>query len=138
MPNAYEVLVDTDAFVGFVLPDDTHHVEASRLFAQFAAEQRRIVATSWVIAETATVLSHLDGQERARWFLQQVKAIHLPTIHITEDLQSVAEGVFIAQDKKGTSMVDCGNVAVMRQFRIPMILSFDGFYFKKFQLQQAV
>jgi predicted nucleic acid-binding protein len=102
------------------------------IFFQFRQDQKRLITTSFVFAEIATVLSNCDGQNLARHFLSAVRSGAIPIIFICEALQESAEQVFITQEKKHTSMVDCANVVVMHQFYIPTIWSFDSFYFKKF------
>lgn len=133
----FQVLVDSDAFVGWLLPKDAHFQQASAIFGQLAKQQAHLVTTSWVKAETATVLSHKAGQGLARAFLEKMKRLHFPTIHITEELQSAATDLFIAQEQRGTSMTDCGNVVVMKRLGIPMIFSFDRIYTKQFGLETA-
>jgi predicted nucleic acid-binding protein len=130
----FHVLVDSDAFVGWYLPADAHFRLVTALFTQLDEENRSLVTTSWVVAETATVLSHRVGQENARQFLDMVINTPFPVIHITEELQAETIKVFLEQKTKNTSMVDCANVVVMRRFDIPSILSFDKFYHKRFNL----
>jgi len=87
--------------------------------------------------ETATVLSHRGGQSLAHRFLTVMERNFLPIIQVDEKLQTKAIEIFKAQTKKGTSMVDCANVAVSRRFQIPDIFSFDKVYPKKFHLPLA-
>jgi predicted nucleic acid-binding protein len=126
--HEFHVLLDSDAFVAIYLPDDANHDRAMNIFATIQHAEQNMVTTSWVIAETATVLSNRDGQEKARAFLQMIADVHFDSIHITEDFQQEATTLFISQQKKRTSMVDCGNAVVMHRFAIPTIFSFDAFY----------
>jgi predicted nucleic acid-binding protein len=126
--TSYDVLVDSDAFVAWSMPDDYFHQTVQAVFERLARDQARLVTTSWVIAETATVLSHRSGQTAARLFLERLASLNFPVVHITEALQNDATGVFKAQSARGVSMVDCGNVAVMQRFAVSEILSFDRFY----------
>lgn len=129
------ILVDSDAFVGLFYEKDAHHQEATALFADLEAKSRSIVVTSFVITETATVLSHRKDQTVARAFLKWVETV--PTIYITEELQREALDFFKKQTLKGTSVIDCANAVVMTRFHIPQILGFDGIYTKKWGLQRA-
>lgn len=133
----FDVLVDSDAFVGLFFPDDAHHQTCFRLFKQFAKQKLRLVATSYTVAETVTVLSRQSGQATARAFLDYIDSGVLPVIHIDPALQNLAISIFRQQDNKSTSLFDCANVAVMRNLRIPRILSFDRVYAKKFALMTA-
>lgn len=131
----YDALIDSDAFVGLIWTGDLLHTEAVALFDEARQQGLRLVTTSLVVAETATVLSHRSGAEAAQAFLSQVTKI--PTIHITEDLQSASLRFFAEQSHKGVSVVDCSNIVVMRHFGIGRIVSFDGFYRRHLGLKPA-
>src|SRR5260221_10957757 len=88
--SRFDVLIDSDAFVGRYFPKDAHFQAASKFFETLEKKSSRIVTTSMVVAETATVLSHRQGQDLARTFLRAVQASRLPVIHIDEKLQSQA------------------------------------------------
>jgi predicted nucleic acid-binding protein len=130
-----EVLIDSDAFIGRYYPDDAHNKRASKLFRELKEQSSRAITTSMVIAETATVLSHKVGQDKARHFLQTIKVSKLPVIHIDENLQEQAIEIFQSQQSRGTSMTDCANVAVVKFFEIPNIFGFDKFYAKQFGIK---
>lgn len=124
----FDVLIDSDAFVAGILPKDSLHDPATSLWEKIKQAGKQVVATSWVILETATVLSYRDGQALARQFLEQTEQSGLPIIHMTEALQQEATHLFVSQHQRSTSMIDCGNVIVMRRLQIPEIFSFDKFY----------
>jgi predicted nucleic acid-binding protein len=52
-------------------------------------------------------------------------------------LEQEALAIFEQQTKKGTSVTDFANVAVVRQFDIATIFSFDRVYPQKFGLKLA-
>jgi predicted nucleic acid-binding protein len=133
--HSFDVLVDSDALVGWFWAADIHHSKATEIFHNLEIANRQLVLTSFVVAETATVLSHRSGQPIARIFLEHIERSHIPVIHITEPLQTAALQLFKAQTKKGTSLTDCANVVVARQFAIPRMFSFDEVYPKKFDLE---
>jgi predicted nucleic acid-binding protein len=125
----YHVLVDTDAFVGRFYPQDAHHTRCQTMFAELRAGRKRLVTTSLVVLETATVLSYRTNQAAAGRFLEGfVRAGKIDVIHVSQELQEEAIDLFLQQTKKGTSVVDCSNVVVMRRYHIPTIFSFDRFY----------
>jgi predicted nucleic acid-binding protein len=130
MTSHFDVLVDSDAFVGWLYPNDAHFQQVSARFEALEQQGKDLVTTSLVVAETATVLSYRQGQPLARDFLQKIADSRLPVIHITEELQRETLKLFQAQKARGTSMVDCSNVVVMSRFNVPTILSFDKFYKK--------
>lgn len=135
MRDNTEVLVDSGAFVGWIHPADAHYDRVRSIFQKIREARLRMITNSWVVAETATVLSHRSGQVAAKGFLSRLHELDFPIIHIDESLQEDATQIFEQQDRKGTSMVDCGNIAVMRRFDIPKIFSFDRFYKNQPQIE---
>lgn len=132
--NNYQILVDSDAFVAWFKADDIFHPNVKAIFTQIEQERLVTATTSLVVAETATILSNRVGQSLAYTFLDFVE--QLPVIHVSEDIQKEALTLFREQAVKGTSVVDCANVVVMRHFSIPRIFSFDKAYSKKFGLEK--
>lgn len=131
-----EVLVDSDAFVGAMLEKDAHYKEAKAIFGSFREKSTQIVTTSAVIGETATVLSHRVGQEVANKFLTATTIFGgIAVVHIDEQLHQEALSIFMKQQIKGTSYVDCVNVVVCRKFNISHIFSFDKAYPKYFGIE---
>ncbi len=133
----FETLVDSDGWIAVYLPDDLLHREAVSIYSRLRNQKKKLVTTSAVIGETATVLSHRSGQESAREFLAAIEFSAIPVIHIDEKLHQAALALFKEQEKKGTSFVDCANAVVAQYFDIPSIFTFDGFYAKKMNLKTA-
>lgn len=137
MSNGFQVLVDSDAFVGRMYAEDAHHDRARQVFDDLHQERKPLVTTNLVVNEVATVLSFRRGQDLAIAFFRLVEEAKLPVIHITEELQQEAVEIFKEQHGRGTSVTDCANVAVIRRFNIPTIFSFDKVYSRDFGLQTA-
>jgi len=136
MKNDYHILIDSDAFVGWMLKGDAHYERAGALFAQIKENRTSVVTTSAVVDETITVLSHRQGQGIARAFLEQViEQGNFPVILISESIRTQALELFVAQTKKGTSMTDCLNAAVCACMDIPYIFSFDKAYPSQFNIR---
>ena len=137
MENKFHVLVDSDAFVGRLYKKDSHHERSLSLFAKLEAANNTLTTTSMVVAETVTVLGLRSGPALARRFLLILRRSGLAIIHIDEKLQQEAIRLFEAQNKPGISVANCANVAVMRRFHIPQILSFDQTYEQQFRVSLA-
>jgi predicted nucleic acid-binding protein len=133
--SPYGVLIDSDAFVGLLYEKDAHHQKAVALFSQLENKKIALVSTNYIILETATVLSHRQGQSVARMFLKFVQQI--PIIHIGEALHKQSLDLFRRQIRRGTSVVDCSNVVLMKHYGIPKIFSFDKVYAKDFGQRPA-
>src|SRR4051794_40787887 len=82
-----QILIDSDAFVGLMLERDAHYAHACAIFDRLKAGNVSAVTMSFVVAETATVLSHASGQALARTFLDDViNKPGFPVIFIDEAL----------------------------------------------------
>ena len=123
-----DVLIDSDAFIAWLRPGDLFNRHAQEVFTKLQKQETPIATTSLVILETATVLSHREGQNVAKQFLQLVEEYKLPVIHIDEDLQQATLELFKSRTTKGTSMVDCANAVVAKRLGIAQVFSFDHFY----------
>lgn len=135
--NHFQVFIDSDAFIGWLWEYDAHHQAAHTLFESLHKDKVVLATSNLVVSETATVLSYRSGQAKAIEFLDIIGKADIPVIHIDQDLQIEAYSIFKTQTKKGTSVIDCANVAVMRGFNIPTIFSFDKVYPKVFGLKLA-
>jgi predicted nucleic acid-binding protein len=129
----FQVLIDSDVFVGLFLPDDAHYQRVSQQFEAFEQNKTQIATTNWVIVETATVLSRKDSQETAKAFLTMTETSGIPILSISKDIEKEAWRIFKDQSTKNTSFVDCSNIAVITHFHIPQLFSFDAFY-KRFDI----
>ncbi len=49
----FDVLIDSDAFIGLFFRRDAHHAFAKEVYEKFGKDQTRLVTTNFVIAETA-------------------------------------------------------------------------------------
>lgn len=133
----FEVLLDSDALVGLFVEHDAHHESATHYFERFRENYSRIVVTSYVIDETATVISRANHSIAQR-FLVTTKTMKLPVIHIDETLRQEGLAIFSQQTRNRTSVVDCVNVAVMQTYDIPHICAFDKVYHTDFKLDNLV
>src|SRR4051794_1711203 len=94
-----QILIDSDAFFGWINPNDAHHIRATELYTRLTHDRLPLVTTSYVVSETATVISNRIGHAVAISFLHTIQKI--PVIHITEELQKKALDLFREQTKRG-------------------------------------
>lgn len=125
---ANNILVDTDALVATIKGDDSNHKKAIVIGKKFKNSTYYI--TSFTIPETATVLSHKMSQKDAREFILKARVENFVEVPLTSDLIREADQIFVSQNKKGTSWIDCLNVAVVKNKNLDGIFSFDKFYQK--------
>lgn len=138
MSSQYDILVDSDAFIGLFYPDDAHNKRSTQLFEKYKGKNVNFVTNSHVIAETATVLSHKRQFSLARDFLQSVKTLNFPVIFIDEEMLGESLNIFLDQEKRGVSVTDCINAYLMQRFNISQIFAFDKFYHEELGLKNIV
>jgi len=130
-----KILVDSDAFVGWIVATDAHHQRVTTAFEGIKKAHVQLVTTNLVIAETASLLSRRNSQPQAKAFLQFSQ--HLDTIYITKHLHQLTINLFLEQKRKNISFVDLANVVVAQEHGISEVLSFDKVYSKIFDLKIA-
>lgn len=133
---SFDLLIDSDAFVGWIFPNDPHFPAMQAAFQAIFTDRLRIACTNTVRFETATVLSHRQDQSLACTFLEQLERIQLPIIRISESLEKKALTLFKQQTQRGSSFIDCANVVALQEYGIPSILSFDKAYSKQYGVEQ--
>lgn len=131
--SGYDVLVDSDAFLGWLNKADVHHEKCKSLFHDLHVNDVSLVTTNFIMAEVITTASYKLGQKVAKALVEELQ--NWLIIDLSKDMFKEALQLFRSQKKKGTSFFDCSNVVVMKNFQIPQIFSFDRFYDRKMDLQ---
>lgn len=121
-----KILVDADFLVALNKQNDTNLEKALSKIGLF--KKAEIFITQFTLPEAATVLSYRVSQEEAKKFLNETRHTHFTVISLDELLQERTDQIFLTQKKKGTSWVDCLNVAAIQMHHLDGILSFDRFY----------
>lgn len=129
-----KVIVDSNVFVGLFLPDDTLHARSKKAIVELKKQEAIFYAINLVIQETATVISFRRDMVTSRLFYSSYSKIIDTQINLDDTLEKMSWEIFLKQTKKGTSFVDCANLAVIEYYKLDCILSFDTFYPKKLRL----
>lgn len=130
-----QVLVDSDAWVGYYLSNDALHKRAVVGFEQLEKDNFVPVISSQIIGEVATVLSHKSGASIVSDFIEDIRGSEITIIYVNKKIHDEAIEVFLEVQKKGVSYVDCVNIATMDAMNIDHIYAFDKFYHKRFDIQ---
>lgn len=126
-----KALIDTNIVVALYRPDDSLHKDAVAVVSKLKQTDWEFIFTNLLIQETATVLSMRVGMSLAKKFLKDYQDLLDQTIFVDEEVEKLSWKVFTSQTKKGTSFVDCSNMAVLEKYKLDGILSFDKFYPKQ-------
>jgi predicted nucleic acid-binding protein len=122
-----KILVDTDFLIALIKIDDKNHLKAIDKVQKI--KEAKVFITPFTIPETVTVLSYKVSHIAAKNFLK-VARNKLPELPLNEEIIASADKIFLSQNKKGTSWIDCLNVALIKYYKLDGILSFDKFYLK--------
>ena len=134
MAKTLKVLVDADVLVATTKEDDSNHKKS--LAVSKKLKNSVFYITPFTIPETATVLSHKVSQRVAKEFILKARSENFIEVPISSGLIQEADRIFVSQNKKGTSWVDCLNAAVVKTEELDGIFSFDKFY-KRLKIKYA-
>lgn len=121
-----KILVDADALVALAKEDDSHHQKAIKIASSL--KTANLYVTTLTIPEATTVLSYRVSQKAAKKFLKEARQRQLIELKITSQISRLVDEIFLKQRKKGTSWIDCLNVAMVEKHKLQGIFSFDKFY----------
>lgn len=124
-----KLLLDSDIIVALVKEDDSNHKRAIALFKKY--KKASLYISQFCIPEVSTVLSYRLSQHAAAEFLKSARKRELNEIFINKEISLLADSIFISQKNKGTSWIDCCNVALMKRESFDALASFDKFYSKQ-------
>jgi len=126
------LLLDSDALIALSKSDDSNH---KKIITYFRKQKKAYLYVSHLcVSEVCTVLSLRISQDSAIQFLKNLRSRNIIEIGYSVSLRQATDKLFMNQKSKGTSWVDCYNVAIMQEEELDGIVSFDKFY-KKFSFE---
>ncbi|KKR70113.1 MAG: hypothetical protein UU12_C0029G0019 [Candidatus Woesebacteria bacterium GW2011_GWA2_40_7b] len=121
-------ILDSDFLFGLYVIHDPHHKETTSSLRKIQKNKDKLIILNLVIQETATVLSRKDSQKTGLIFLEEILKMPVEIMSLDEEDKKLAWEIFKKQTKKGTSFIDCANLAIAKKYKFDGILSFDEFY----------
>jgi predicted nucleic acid-binding protein len=121
------LLVDTDFLIALIKIDDKNHLKSINKLQEL--KETKIFITPFTLPETVTVLSYKVSHTAAKNFLKKSRGLFVE-LPLNEEVIALTDKIFLSQNKKGTSWIDCLNVAFIKYYYLDGILSFDKFYKK--------
>lgn len=122
------ILIDTDAIYASAVDADANHFRAVALQKKYSILHFYI--SDFVLGEAATLLSRRVGKLAADHFLSESSIQGLTLVYATEKIITQATTLFLGQNTKKTSFVDCVNMATAKNLSLATIFSFDSVYEK--------
>ena len=125
-----EVFADTSGWASFFREQERHHVKAVTLMTQWAAENRRIVTTNYVLGELIALCVRLRvPRSRSISYIQSIRAeTWIEIVHIDERLDARAWELLENRLDKTWSLVDCASFVVMEQRGLTDALTTDHLF----------
>jgi len=127
---AQKILLDSDFLIALYKPTDSSHQKAKSLASKYFKTHEFLVL-NLVIFESVTVLSYQIGMSEAKKFYLNLQDFIHAVINFDDNLEKKTWGIFLKQEKKGASFIDCANLTLLMEYNLSGILSFDRFYHNK-------
>ena len=127
------ILADSDFLIAIFRENDALHTQALRLLKKIQKNKAELYISNWVRAEAVTVISFRLGMTEARLFADNLQE-GVGALFVDEVTFHQSWGLFLSQNKKGSSFVDCSNLILLEKFNFDGIASFDKFYPKTWRL----
>ncbi|OGM12120.1 hypothetical protein A2Z22_03455 [Candidatus Woesebacteria bacterium RBG_16_34_12] len=130
-----KLLTDSDFLIANAKKDDPSHKTATSISRKLQKEKTELYCLNLVVQESATVISKRIGMDSARIFYKNIDSIIDKFIILDEELEKLSWEIFLVQRRKGTSFIDCANIAAIKKYKLDGILSFDDFYPKDLRIK---
>ena len=122
------ILFDTDAFFALNISSDSNHAKARELLKSSSDSQNIFYVSNLVIQETATVLSHKANQKISLDFVSNIEKMPIEKIIVDQKIENKSWEIFKNQHKNKISFIDCSNLAILENYKLDYVFSFDHFY----------
>ncbi len=128
------ILVDTSAFVALHNRSDSLHARAAAVARRYASDPAVHITSNYILAETVTMLSQRASHSIAVDFYERAQT-DLLVMPVTPAIEASAFAIFKSLRSKNVSFVDCTSFALMREFHLHIVFTFDKDFKKQgFQL----
>lgn len=123
------VFVDTSAVLALLVPTDGHHKRAQRAFARLAADEARLMTTSYTLVECYALIGRRLGLEAVSRFRADFAPL-LDVVWIGSDEHE--RGLDLLEDSNSAklSLVDAVSFVVARDRDVERVFAFDSHFAK--------
>lgn len=129
-----KILLDSDAIIALNFSDQSTHLVAKRIFKKYQHLEADFYTLNVCVQESVTVASKKYSQQEAATLYHNLIQNSQNILHVDIDLELQSWNLFLKQTKKGTSFIDCANLAALSHYNFDKIFSFDQFYPKSIRL----
>ncbi len=118
------VLVDSSAFYAFLDKANAAHETVLAAWDGAVAAGDSMVATNYIVAETAALCQRRLGMEATREFLVEVVPV-LQMHWVDQETHDAGVASLLAAGRRDLSLVDCISFAVMRRLGLRRAFTLD-------------
>jgi uncharacterized protein len=123
------VLVDTSAVLALLVPTDVHHKRAERAFTQLAADEARLITTSYTLVECYALIGRRLGLDALARFREEFAPL-LEVVWVGSDEHERGLDL-LEQSRSGKlSLVDTVSFVVARDHDVERVFAFDPHFTK--------
>lgn len=126
------IIVDSDAFIGNLNPQDQHYLTTQQILRKLIKKSAKLVYPATVIVETATFLQgRLNRPDLAEAVVRLIKNNRLDIEPVDEEVIQKASLLMDFKKSKHNTLFDAIVGAVAQKYKADAIFSFDKFYKSK-------
>lgn len=127
--EALRLFLDSGAFIARAIANDRYHGEAAETFAKISQRElpyRFQYTSNYVVDEVATFILYEAGPRLATDTLRRIRSSpSLRLLHVTEEVESLADRVFERFASSRISYTDCTTKVLMERESIETAFTFD-------------
>lgn len=123
--------IDTSAFFAIANSADQRHEPAVRAWLALTSGQEHIVTSSYVVAETISLLHGRHGTQAVRRFVDGLLPVVLVE-WVDAHLHTTALSALLASPgRHGPSLTDCVSFEIIRESRIDTVFAYDRHFHQR-------
>lgn len=119
-----KIFVDTSVLVALNNIEDPTYSRAFQISKKIFSKNLELVTSNHIISETLTILSQKVAHQTAIDF-KELWVPKMEVVHIGEILEETAFEIFKKLTSKNVSFVNCTSFALMKEFGILTVFTFD-------------
>ncbi|MBI2029929.1 type II toxin-antitoxin system VapC family toxin [Candidatus Gottesmanbacteria bacterium] len=125
-----KIFYDTDLLIALHDSSDILHVSVKEYWNKMLSYKLQPFLSTNVLLEVLTIISQRVSKNHSLNLLRELRSGKYIIIHPNEDLISKGEEIFKFIKSKSVSYSDCLNFAILKEYSINWVYSFDV-HFKK-------
>lgn len=119
------IFVDASAYIGLLIPADKNHEKAIQISKDISVKGEDIVTSYGILGEVLTVGSQRHNRRAAIDFVSDILESKTSIIMENAGLIDQSLKIFKKINDKDVSWIDCYSFAIVKEYKIKKVFSFD-------------